>query len=71
LLTGIGLNALLTSLWAFGDSDWLAFAVKTLLFGAVYFGMLIALEGRDLYKSFSEILDLAGIVQKARALFGS
>ncbi len=69
LIAGIGVNQLLISFLDFSHSDWLAAIVKLIAFSATYLLILAVLEGNDLYQSFSQIMNLPDLLNKARALF--
>jgi len=44
--------------------------VKSMAFCSGYLVLLSILEGKTLYQSFSEIVDLSALVRRIRALFG-
>jgi O-antigen/teichoic acid export membrane protein len=68
ILAGIGLNALVTSVWDVSSSQWLALIVKSLAFFVGYLVLLFALEGKTLYQSFMQFAGLQGLVNRVRAL---
>ena len=68
LLAGIGLNQLLISFLDFSHSDWLAAILKLLAFSSTYILILVVLEWNVLYQSFSQVIDLPGLLIKARAV---
>ena len=70
LMAGIALNALVMSVWDVSGSPWLALIVKSLAFCTGYLVLLFALEGKTLYQSFTQFVDLPGMTRQAREFFG-
>lgn len=68
LFAGIGLNALVISLWDISGSQWMVAIVKALAFCVGYLVLLFALEGKTLYRSFSQVVDLPGLAKQMRGL---
>jgi O-antigen/teichoic acid export membrane protein len=69
LFAGISLNTLVSSVWDNSGSPWLALIVKSLAFCTGYLLLLFALEGKTLYKSFTQFVDLPGMIRQAREYF--
>jgi O-antigen/teichoic acid export membrane protein len=59
LIVGIGMSWLVSVVWSFQSSDWLSLIVKSLVFTIGYLGVLLSLEGRLLYQSINELVNLA------------
>jgi len=59
LIVGIGSNWLVSVVWSFQYSDWLSLIVNSLVFAISYLSVLLSLEGRLLYQSINEIVNLA------------
>ncbi len=66
ILAGIGLNALVMSVWDISSSQWLALIVKSLAFCAGYLVLLFALEGKTLYQSFMQFAGLQDLANRVR-----
>jgi O-antigen/teichoic acid export membrane protein len=66
IVAGIGVNALVMNVWAFPSSQWLELIVKSIAFCSGYLMILFALEGKILYQSFSQVVDLPGYVKRVR-----
>jgi O-antigen/teichoic acid export membrane protein len=67
ILAGIGVNQLLISILDFPQADWLVAILKLLAFSGTYLIILVILEGDELYQSFSQVMDLPVLLNKALA----
>jgi O-antigen/teichoic acid export membrane protein len=67
LAVGIGMNWLFARMWSFSSSDWQAFIFKSLVFGISYLGVLLSLEGKLLYQSVNEMVNLEGLLTRVKS----
>jgi O-antigen/teichoic acid export membrane protein len=67
ILAGIGVNQLLISILDFPQADWLVAILKLCAFSGTYLIILVILEGDELYQSFSQVMDLPVLLNKALA----
>ena len=70
LLVGIGLSWLVVSFASDLQMGWLTLALKTLIFCGGYLLVLTVMEGKTLYQSFTQIVDLPGMIKQVRAFVG-
>jgi O-antigen/teichoic acid export membrane protein len=70
LLVGIGLNALVMSVWDVSGSQWLVMIVKSLAFCTGFLVLLFVVEGKILFQSFSQIINLSALIKQVWTLFG-
>jgi hypothetical protein len=61
---GFGLSWLVTYVWDIYYSDWISVIVLSLSFGAGYLISLYLLEGKVLYKTFIELVEIPVWVER-------
>jgi len=66
---GFGLSWLMTYVWDVSYSDWVSVIVLSLSFGAGYLISLYLLEGRVLYLSFVELVEIPVWAERFKAFF--
>jgi O-antigen/teichoic acid export membrane protein len=63
LAIGMGLTGLLLHFWDASRPEWQLGIVKTLVIGIGYLAVLWILEGKELYRTFLEVIDASGIAR--------
>jgi O-antigen/teichoic acid export membrane protein len=66
---GFGLSWLVTYVWDIYNSDWVSVIVLSLSFGAGYLISLYLLEGKVLYQSFVELVEIPVWAERFKAFF--